>query len=135
QAMFHRLAKGTARRPENWDSFEMGAGVVDALALLEADLKLNRGLESVPQEDSADVRSQISIESLVLATLGEKALPSQFDWNKYGAEVATAILRAKLLEPSADGLETASFEGIQLSPDLMAAPGAAPLIARMKGIS
>ena len=36
QAMFLRLVRATARRPESWDPFEMGAGIVDAAALLAA---------------------------------------------------------------------------------------------------
>jgi serine protease len=135
QAMFRRLVRATARRPSGWDSFNMGAGVVDARALLEADLDLNRGLESAPQLDTADARSEIAVQSLVLETLGEEALAPDLDWRRYGAEVATAVLRAQLLAPSPRGVaeETSLRMEADLSPQLLTAAGATPLLTHMKG--
>ena len=40
QGMFLRLLRATARRPQGWNTSEMGAGIVDARALLAADLDL-----------------------------------------------------------------------------------------------
>jgi hypothetical protein len=47
QDMLRRVAGATARRPPGWDSFSMGAGIVDARALLSVtDLDLDRERES-----------------------------------------------------------------------------------------
>jgi hypothetical protein len=46
QNMFRRLLRATARVPDGWDGVNMGAGIVDARALLEASLDLGRGVES-----------------------------------------------------------------------------------------
>ena len=45
QSMFRRLVQATARRPSGWDSSDFGAGIVDAAALLGAELDL--GLDAV----------------------------------------------------------------------------------------
>ncbi|HYP04671.1 MAG TPA: S8 family serine peptidase [Bryobacteraceae bacterium] len=94
QAMFRRLVRATARRPRGWDSFNMGAGIVDARALLQAPLDLNRGLESAPQHDSAVARSAIAVQSLALERIGEAAYDADIDWNRHGAEIATLLLRS-----------------------------------------
>jgi subtilisin family serine protease len=136
QQMFRRLVRATARRPDGWDSFNMGAGVVDARALLEADLDLNRGLEAAPQPDSTDVRGEIAVQSLVLETLGEEALAPDLDWQRFGPEIATALLRAQLTATATGaGLraEAAAVLDTSFSPELMAAPAAQPLLAALKG--
>ena len=55
QAMFRRLLQSTARRPTPWDSHQMGPGIVDARALLEADLDLGVGQQAAtaPTDPSA----------------------------------------------------------------------------------
>ena len=45
QIMFRRLLRATAARPAGWDGVNMGKGIVDALALIEAPLDLGRGTE------------------------------------------------------------------------------------------
>lgn len=40
-ALFERLARCTARRPSGWDSKKMGAGIIDADALLKVDLRID----------------------------------------------------------------------------------------------
>ena len=46
QVMFRRLLQATARRPAGWDPFAMGPGIVDARALLAADLDLGRNRDA-----------------------------------------------------------------------------------------
>ena len=96
QVMFRRLLKATARRPAGWNSFDMGAGIVDARALLEADFDAGREHESAPQPDDAVAREKIAMQSFVLETVGVDALQEDLDWNRFGPEIATALLRARL---------------------------------------
>ncbi len=89
QAMFLRLVRATARRPESWDPFEMGAGIVDAAALLAADLDLGRGTESVPPPQLARDSARQSVQSLLAETVGpHAAVDDSFDWQRYGPELA-----------------------------------------------
>lgn len=104
QAMFRRLLKATARRPAGWDSFNMGAGIVDARALLEADFDAGREHESVAQPDDAVAREEIAMQSFVLETVGVDALQEDLDWNRFGPEIATALLRARLQGAETEGV-------------------------------
>ena len=97
QEMFRRLIKATARRPPNWDSFNMGAGIVDAQALLAADLDLGRERESAPMPDIAEERDRVAMESFVLeATGAPEAIQRDLDWTRFGPEIATSILKRRL---------------------------------------
>jgi hypothetical protein len=91
QVMFRRLLRATARRPDGWDSAGMGAGIVDARALLGADLDLGRG-----QEGLAPPTGEGSVESLVEEVFGTEAVDEQLDWQRFGPEIATAVLQARL---------------------------------------
>jgi subtilisin family serine protease len=131
QEMFRRLVRATARRPLRWDSFRMGAGIVDARALLEADLDLDRAIESAPQPDDAAVRAAVAVQSLVLEQGGADAFKQALDWNRYGAEVAHAILRARLLapEPDAPSEEAAPEIRVSISESLSQQLSGSPLEA------
>jgi hypothetical protein len=118
QAMFRRLVRATARRPAGWDSFNMGAGIVDARALLAADLDAGRELESAPQADSAAVRSEISMQSFVLETSGVDMRASDLDWNRHGPELVNALLRSRVREGRAPGHVSPEFR--PLTPALSA---------------
>ena len=101
QAMFRRLLRATARRPAGWDGFEMGAGVVDARALLVADFDLGRDLESLELPSDPAVRSAATVASLAAETLGpEAAADVALDWHKFGPEVALALLRRQMAVPA-----------------------------------
>lgn len=96
QDMFRRLLRATARQPQGWNSVELGAGVVDAEALLRADLDLGR--------DPAGVRDRSplgepgsAVRGLVAEVAGAEAVPEQeFDWTRYGPELANGLLRTQL---------------------------------------
>lgn len=103
QAMFLRLLRATARRPDNWDPFEMGAGVVNARALLEADFDLGRDRETVPAPPDSRAAAAITVESLVAESIGpEAARDDELDWHRFGPELATAVLRSQLWAPAVD---------------------------------
>jgi serine protease len=135
QEMFRRLARATARRPDGWDSSKMGAGVVDARALLEADLDLDRNLEAVRLE-SPQARSHNSIQSFVRETVGESAAQIGLDWRRYGPEIAAVLLRARL-NAIATGQQFAAPTQVAspaLSSHLMRVVANTPLLAALAAI-
>ena len=94
QTMFRRLLKATARRPGgDWDEMSMGPGIVDAFALLNADLDSGRETEGpivvdVPAPADRSMRG-FALEAIGPSTL-ESAAPDapEFDWLRHGAEVS-----------------------------------------------
>jgi hypothetical protein len=109
QNMFRRLLAATARRPDGWDSSQLGAGIVDARALLAADLNLGRDRESVQAPNPLTV-PEFAVAGLVAETVGVDAVRDpDLDWVRYGPELANALLQAQLAAPStssgADGAE------------------------------
>ena len=133
QDMFRRIVMATARVPDGWDSFNMGAGVIDAEALLKADFDRGLGTES-PTEPVMKETPANSVKSLALATAGEKALEADIDWQRRSAEISLALLRNSTLpEPPKElpGLKPAeeSVRGAVLEaggPSLESADGGAP---------
>jgi hypothetical protein len=92
-AMFRRLLQATCRRPAIWWPDDLGPGIVDAAALLAADLDLGRGLESVPPPAGADESAAMSVASLVAEVAGAAAATEDaVDWRRYGSELATTLL-------------------------------------------
>ncbi len=102
QVMFRRLLGATARRPPGWDSFEMGAGIADARALLAADLDLGRDRETVEAPTDPREAAAITVESLVAEVLGPEATQDPVDWYQHGPELAAVLLRRRLTTPPAD---------------------------------
>ena len=104
QIMFRRLLQATARRPRGWDSLEMGAGIVDAGALLKAGFDLGLDREDATQHmDMTDSEAK-SMMSFVAETVGINAVEDELvDWHRFGPEIASALLStrraAKLQEP------------------------------------
>lgn len=105
QDMFRRLVRATARRPAGWNSFELGAGIVDAAALLRADFDL--GLQRVSPEaavHAAQVQTvqvhttpRSAMAGLVAEVAGSEAVPAgDFDWKRYGPELANGLLRTRM---------------------------------------
>jgi len=96
QDMFRRIARATARRPIGWDSFEMGAGIVDARALLAADLNVDRGRESVPAPADLREAAALSVASLVAEEIGPGALAQDsVDWYTFGPELSWLLLQRR----------------------------------------
>lgn len=99
QAMFRRLLRATAHRPSvAWDESSMGPGIVDAEALLKADLDLGRETEGpvrvvVPRDPSHSLRA------LATERVGAAALDPAVDWIGHGGEISLALLRG---EPGPD---------------------------------
>lgn len=96
QRMFRRLVQASARRPQVWEPFDLGPGIVDARALLEADLDLGRDRET-PSPPTDPVESAASsIAGLVAETAGPQAVPARLDWRRFGPELATVLLEQQL---------------------------------------
>lgn len=105
QSMFLRLVRATARRPAGWDSFAMGAGIVDARALLEAGLETGLERETVAAAAGLDDAEQVAVESLALDMIHE-TLPDDFDYVRYGPELGLKLLRLnERAEVAPDGRE------------------------------
>jgi serine protease len=105
QTMFNRLVRATALRPGVWDPFELGAGVVDARALLEADLDLERDREAVEPPADPRTAAALTVQSLVAESIGhEAALDDSLDWHRFGPEIANALLRSQIAAAGEAGL-------------------------------
>jgi hypothetical protein len=94
QTMFRRLLQATAQRPAGWDSSAMGAGIVDARALLGAALDLGSGREFV------EPRGAGTVETLVAEAFGADAVDETVDWHQFGPELATTVLQGRLAGPA-----------------------------------
>jgi hypothetical protein len=127
QTMFLRLAKATARRPPGWDSGDMGAGIVDAAALLGADLDLGAGLEIVTLAQGVAPVPAGSVASLLAETVGARAADS-VDLHRFGPEIAAAILGHAVVR----GQESVPVAAV--SPELAAAV-TDPELSRWLGIN
>ncbi|WP_109106245.1 S8 family serine peptidase [Azospirillum sp. TSO35-2] len=117
QSLFRRLLKATARRPKEWEPLEMGAGVVDALALLKADLDTGRDTEG-PLATGVAPPPGRSVRDLVLESVGTPALRAPVDWNRFGAELSLAILKTRRkgapAAPLESGLESTGGTAVPL---------------------
>jgi serine protease len=120
-ALFVRLLRATARRPDGWDGSDLGAGVVDARGLLAADLDLGRGAATaVTAALTADPREVAgrSVRSLVAETVSAAAADEPaFDWDRHGAELAAVLLDRQLGVP---GLRPEAPSAAVVSPQLAA---------------
>lgn len=96
QIMFRRLLQATARRPRGWDSLEMGAGIVNADALLRADFNLGLDREDAAQQMDVTDSEAKSMMSFIAETVGLDAVEDElFDWHRFGPEIASALLSAR----------------------------------------
>ena len=113
QAMFRRLVRATARRPAGWDATEFGAGILDALALLQAPLDLDLGREAATMVVADDARP---VRTLVAERLGAEAVDHGLDYERYGPELAYVLLREAAVRPAVDVVrEGAVPESVPLS--------------------
>ena len=71
----------------------MGSGIVDAEALLRADLDQGRERESIDHLPNLADSEMTSVASLIAETIGPNAVESPgLDWHRFGPELATALL-------------------------------------------
>jgi hypothetical protein len=104
--------QATARRPGVWWPSDMGPGVVDARALLGANLDLGRDRESVEPPPDPRTRAAGTVASLVAETLGADAADDEaVDWHRFGPELAHLLLSRQLAEAGPQR-ETAAVVGV-----------------------
>jgi subtilisin family serine protease len=100
QQMFARLLKSTTRRPTVWDASTFGTGIVDARALLGADLESPRSMRQASVSPAApDAGPAASLRSLVHDAVGSQAFDDDLDWRQHGPEVALALMPALRRRP------------------------------------
>jgi subtilisin family serine protease len=117
QDMFRRIAGATARRPSGWDSFTMGAGIVDAHALLSAtDFGLDRDRESTAALAGLRESAALGVASLAAEEIGPTAaLQDPPDWYRHGPELSWLLLQGRRdLQP--DGVLVPATPGGQRVP-------------------
>jgi len=97
QDMFRRMAGATARRPSGWDSSSMGAGIVDAHALLSAtDFDLDRDRESAAAPAVLSESAATGVASLAAEEIGPgAALQDPPDWYRHGPELSWLLLQGR----------------------------------------
>ncbi|MGY2141535.1 S8 family peptidase [Pseudomonas azotoformans] len=95
QALFRRLLRATAHCPDRWDDRNMGAGIVDALALLKAPFD--------SAVDEAYAESGVVLPSSSIRTLAQEvggiAAPGDINLERYGMEIALAVLEGQRRQP------------------------------------
>lgn len=86
QELFRAGARQSSRRPANWDS-GLGAGVVDAAALLNLPLRQILLTAKTVEPGAAE-----GFESAIAGILGDGQFDSRFDWAGFGAETSSILL-------------------------------------------
>ena len=106
QDMFRRMAGATSRRPAGWDSFTMGAGIIDAQGLLSAtDFDVNRDRESADAPAGPRESAEVGVASLAAEEIGPAAaLQDPPDWYRHGPELSWLLLQARRDFRAAGGL-------------------------------
>ena len=92
QTLFRAALRATARRPGVWSPGELGAGIVNARALLELPLA---ALPAAIAEARPVRMAVADVRSLLAELTGDEAPPGPddaFDWERYGLEVASLLL-------------------------------------------
>ena len=97
QDMFRRMLKATARRPSGWDTTDMGAGIASAQNLLAANLDIGLGQEGAVATGSEP--PEAATKRFVSENAGMEAASAPIDWNRYGPEIALALLNRKTGRP------------------------------------
>jgi serine protease len=93
QKLFRRMLQATARTPQGeWDVYSMGPGIVDALALLQADFDTGRDTEG-PEIPESRRPLDRSIRGFALETAFAPA-QAQVDWVRHGPEASLLVLHA-----------------------------------------
>ena len=137
QDTFLRMLKATARRPKNWDTSEMGAGIADAQSLLTANFEVGLGMESTVATGSEP--PEAATKRFVSETAGMEAATAPIDWKRFGPEIALTLLSRKSGRPPTlrgIGTESAALARqtpISLSPSLSAELASHPALANAIG--
>ena len=90
QRLFSAALRATSRRPQDWDSSEYGAGIVNAEKLLAL------ALDQIPQPAAESLTAGVSrshYEGLLAEVNGVHAQAQGFDWTRHGLEVASLVLQ------------------------------------------
>jgi serine protease len=136
QNTFRRMLKATARRPKNWDTSEMGAGVANAWSLLTADFGVGLGLETA---GATGEPPEAATKRFVSETAGIEAASALIDWKRFGPEIALTLLSRKAGRPPSlrgIGMESAALARqtpLPLSPSLSAELASHPALANAIG--
>ena len=87
QALFKTAMQATCRKPAIWDSDDFGPGIVDA------ELLLGLALGAIPQAapEAAAPRTAESVKRLLDDAGGARNADPEFDWKRYGLEVASML--------------------------------------------
>ena len=135
QNMFRRILRATARRPPGWNGINMGAGIVHARRLLEADFDAGRDHETAAPVARREAPA-LGVRRFVAEAVTPEAGLQDLDWKLYGPEIALTILENNIGKvPSTRG--TAREEAVagrvapQLSPTLTRAITEAPALAKV----
>jgi hypothetical protein len=129
QHMFLRLVRATARKPAGWNTSMMGAGIVQARALLQAPLGLGRvaararaaATAATPTLPAAD-----PVAALVADLVGPEAVGGTVaEWRRYGPEVGRL-----LLERRAAAVRKGAAEPDDAAVRAVPAPAASPELDR-----
>ena len=116
QVLFKAAMQATSRRPAIWDADDFGPGIVDAEQLL------GLSLGAIPQAaPEAAPRADESVKRLLDDAGGVRNSDPDFDWKRYGLEVASMVYEdARFGGASAISPEASPF-GARPSPQLAAA--------------
>ncbi|TIV60816.1 S8/S53 family peptidase [Mesorhizobium sp.] len=113
QTMFRRLARATARRPAGWDAANLGAGIVDAEALLKAPFDLGLGTES-PAFEAESREPADEMRVFVTQLLGADPELDDEMLLRHGSALAEALLALRLdpaATPALPAVLTAALKG------------------------
>lgn len=102
QTLFRTALRQTARRPASWDQARMGAGIVDAAALLSLSLR------DIAAPSVASVAKPRAVVEKVSTLAAEGRTVGGFDWARHGVEAN--LLAAKAITTSRRAL--AGFESV-----------------------
>lgn len=119
--LFKTALQATSRKPAVWDADDFGPGIVDAEQLLG--LPLSAIPQAAPTEQSAEDNARRLLDDFRVA----KTTDPQFDWKRYGLEVASILFEDARFAPGDAAISAgASPSGARPSPELASAAQRSP---------
>ncbi|MEX3009612.1 S8 family serine peptidase [Hoeflea sp. TYP-13] len=100
QELFRAAARCTARVPAGWNSSRLGAGIIDAEALLRlcpSEIPIISEITQIPNSGLSEV------QRLVFEATHKKPESRNFDWMRYEAEIANLALRLAHIRSRGNG--------------------------------